>query len=215
MEGTYILKSKQILYLLYLIYFVGLAGHIIKDLRPLMLALTPFTLLLTGALVLYFTYKQTDIRFLMWCLVIYILTFALEVTGTKTGFVFGNYAYGNTLGPKLLSVPVIIGFNWVIVILGAIIIAEQIDQNIWLTALLTGTLAVLFDIILEPVAIKLDYWKWTSGTIPLYNYYSWFGISFIASLLYDLFKIQIYERLPESFFTIQFMFFIFLYVFIN
>lgn len=215
MEGTYILKPKQILYILFVIYFVGLVGHIIKDLRPLMLDLTPFTLFLTGALVLNFTYKKSELKFFMWCLIIYILTFVLEVIGTKTGFVFGNYSYGSTLGPELFGVPVIIGFNWVLVILGAITLAEQIDQNIWLTGLFTGTLAVLFDIILEPVAIKLDYWKWTSGTIPLYNYYSWFGISFIASLLYDLFKIQISERLPENYFTIQFVFFILLSVFIS
>lgn len=206
-------RGKPII-LLYIIFFVGLIGHMIPDLRFLMMTLTPFTLLLTGTFVLYFSYKKGELKFLIWCLTIYVVTFTLEVTGTKTGMIFGNYVYGNTLGFKLFGVPFIIGFNWVLVILGAITLSEQIDKNIFLKALLTGTLAVLFDLVLEPVAIKLDYWNWTSGLIPLSNYYSWFAVSFIAALLYDLMKIRINERLPEVYFMIQLIFFVLLSVFI-
>jgi putative membrane protein len=179
-----------------------------------MLKLTPYTLLLTGIIVLYVSYKKGELKFLIWCLTIYIVTFTLEVIGTKTGIIFGNYVYGDTLGFKLFEVPFIIGFNWVLIILGAITLAEQINKNIFLRALLTGTLAVLFDLVLEPVAIKLNYWNWSSGLIPLSNYYSWFAISFIASLLYDLLKIRINERLPEIYFMIQLIFFVLLSVFI-
>lgn len=205
--------GKQII-ILYIVFFVGLIGHIIPGLRFLMLILTPYTLLLTGIFVLYISYKKGELKFLIWCLTIYIVTFTLEVIGTKTGIIFGNYVYGDTLGFKLFEVPLIIGFNWVLVILGAITLAEQIDKNIFLRALLAGTLAVLFDLVLEPVAVKLDYWTWSSGLIPLSNYYSWFAISFIASLLYDLLKIRINERLPENYFMIQLIFFVLLSVFI-
>jgi len=143
-----------------------------------------------------------------------VITFALEVLGTKTGIIFGNYVYGNTLGLKISGVPLIIGFNWVLVILGSITLSEQIEQNIFLRALLTGTLAVLFDLVLEPIAIKLDYWRWNSGLIPLLNYYSWFLISFIASILYDMFKIKTNENIPESYFIVQLLFFMILSVFI-
>ena len=179
-----------------------------------MLTLTPYTLLLMGSSVLYFSYKKGELKFLIWCLIVYTVTFSLEVLGTSTGIIFGSYTYGNTLGLKFLGVPLIIGFNWVVVILGAITLAQQIDQNIFLKALMTGTLAVLFDIVLEPVAIKLDYWNWDSGLIPLMNYYSWFVISFLACLLYDLFKIKTNEKLPESYYAIQLIFFILLSAFL-
>lgn len=208
------MNLRKPIIILYIIFFVGLIGHIIPGLRSLMLNLTPYTLLLTGIFVLYFTYKKSELKFLIWCLIIYVVTFTLEVIGTKTGMIFGNYVYGDTLGFKLFGVPFIIGFNWVLVILGAITLAEQIDKNIFLRALLTGTLAVLFDLVLEPVAVKLDYWTWSSGLIPLSNYYSWFAISFFASLLYDLLKIRINERLPETYFMIQLIFFVLLSVFI-
>ena len=214
MERPDFLNQNKLIIILYTIFFVGLIGHIIPDLRFLMLVLTPYTLLLTGTFVLYFTYKKGELKFLIWSLTIYVLTFILEVIGTKTGIIFGNYVYGNTLGFKLFGVPLIIGFNWALVILGAISLSEQIDKNIFLRSLLTGTLAVLFDLVLEPVAIKLDYWNWMSGLIPLSNYYSWFAISFIASLLYDLMKIRIKERLPEVYFMIQLIFFVLLSVFI-
>lgn len=208
------MKSDHTTIFLYVVFFVGLVGHIITWIRPYMLLLTPYVLLITGIVVFYFSYRKGKYKFLLWCFIIYVFTFFTELIGTKTGIIFGEYIYGNTLGLKALGVPLVIGFNWVMVILGAITIAEQIDKNIYLTALLTGTLAVLFDLVLEPVAIKLNYWEWLSGVIPLKNYYSWFGISFIASLLYNLIKVETNERMPENYFFIQFIFFVLLSLFI-
>ncbi len=208
------MKQDRIIILLYIIFFAGLLGHITTSLRPLMMTLTPYMLFFTGILILGFTVRRGELKLLLWCLIIYILTFILEAAGVRTGIIFGSYSYGDTLGFQFLGVPLIIGFNWVIVILGAVTIAEQIDKNIFLTALFTGTLSVLFDIMMEPVAIKLNYWEWNSGIIPVSNYYAWFGISFFASLLYDFFKIKSNEKLPQVYFTIQFIFFILLSLFI-
>ncbi len=214
MERTGFLKHGRFEILLGIIFLVGLIGHIITSLRSFMLLLTPYILLAAGILVLYIALKKGKLNLLIWCLIIYSITFLLEVTGVKTGMIFGSYTYGNTLGLKLLGVPLIIGFNWVIVMLGAIAIAEQIDQNLFLTALFTGTLSVLFDIMMEPVAIRLHYWEWNAGFIPVSNYYSWFGISFISSLIYDALKIKTNDRLPEIYFIIQLTFFILLSLFI-
>jgi len=214
MERTYFLKQGRVIILLCIIFIAGLIGHVFTSIRPLMLLLTPYILLGAGIIVLFFTFARSELKLVIWCLIIYILTFVLEVVGVKTGIIFGNYVYGDILGLKFLGVPLIIGFNWVIVMLGAVTIAEQVDQNIFLTALFAGTLAVLFDIMMEPAAIKLNYWEWSSGMIPVSNYYSWFGISFFSSILYDLFKLKTNERLPEVYFTLQLVFFILLSLFI-
>ncbi len=208
------MNRGRVIILLCIIFLAGLIGHALTSMRPLMLLLTPYILFLTGIIVFFFTFMRSELKLVIWCLIIYILTFFLEVAGVKTGIIFGNYVYGDTLGLKFLGVPLIIGFNWVIVILGAVTIAEQIDQNIFLTALFTGTLAVLFDIMMEPAAIRLNYWEWSSGMIPVSNYYAWFGISFFSSMLYDLFKLKTNERLPEVYFTLQLVFFILLSLFI-
>ncbi|MBK7882949.1 MAG: carotenoid biosynthesis protein [Chitinophagaceae bacterium] len=51
--------------------------------------------------------------FLLICVCIGI---AVEIIGVKTGFLFGNYSYGIVLGPKIQSVPILIGINWFIII---------------------------------------------------------------------------------------------------
>jgi len=143
-------------------------------------------------------------------LLVYILTFLLEVAGVKTGYIFGNFYYGDVLGLKLFDVPLVIGFNWSIIILGAIGIASRIHKSALQIALLTGTFAVLFDIMLEPVAIKLGYWTWSGGFIPLQNYYAWFAISFFASLFGSKLKLELENSFFIYYFLIQFTYFILL-----
>jgi putative membrane protein len=128
MERQSIVNSKNALNILYVIYGVGVIGHSIQPLRELMLTLTPFTLLITGGLVIYFLIKDNN-EIGKWLVVTYLITFSLEVIGVKTGYVFGNYHYGYVLGPKIFETPIIIGLNWILVILGALIIAKKFIKN--------------------------------------------------------------------------------------
>jgi putative membrane protein len=196
-------------------YSVGVVGHIIPSAKPLMIFLTPFTLLLTGSVTLYFSFQKGNTKLVVWGLIVYIVTFSLEVIGVKTGYLFGSYYYGDVLGLQLFDVPLIIGFNWVVIILGAIGIASRIHKSAFQIALLTGTFAVLFDLMLEPVAINLGYWKWQQGFIPLLNYYAWFGIAFFASLFGSKLKLDLEDSLFIYYFLIQFIFFILLSIFMS
>lgn len=194
-------------------FSVGVIGHIIPSVKPLMISLTPFTLLLTGSVTLYFSFQKRNTKLIIWGLTVYVITFSLEVIGVKTGYIFGSYSYGDVLGLKLFDVPLIIGFNWVVIILGAIGIASRIHQSAFQIALLTGTFAILFDLMLEPVAINLGYWNWHRGVIPLQNYYAWFGIAFFASLFGSKLKLDLEDSLFIYYFLIQFTFFILLSIF--
>ena len=196
-------------------YSVGVVGHIIPSAKPLMISLTPFTLLLTGSVTLYFSFQKGNTKLVVWGLIVYIVTFSLEVIGVKTGYIFGSYYYGNVLGLQFFDVPLIIGFNWVVIILGAIGIASRIHKSAFQIALLTGTFAVLFDLMLELVAINLGYWKWQQGFIPLQNYYAWFGIAFFASLFGSKLKLDLEDSLFIYYFLIQFTFFILLSIFMG
>lgn len=193
-----------------MLYGVGVIGHAITELRDVMLLLTPITLLVSGILVLAVSYKHPNYKLITWMLLTYLFTFAAEVIGVQTGFIFGNYLYGDTLGLKLFDVPVIIGFNWVLIILGAISIAKSIDKSIYVTAALAAVLAVLFDLMLEPIAIKLDYWNWTEGGIPLRNYYAWFAIAFASSYLFDKMNVKVRNEVFRFYFLVQLIFFVLL-----
>lgn len=213
MEREDIIKFNKPLLFLIIMFSVGIVGHLIPSFRSLMIFLTPFTLLLTGVVTLLFSGLNENSKLLLWCLVVYAFTFTLEVVGVKTGYIFGSYYYGDVLGLKLFDVPLIIGFNWVVIILGADGIASRIHKSSLQIALLTGTFAVLFDIMLEPVVIKLGYWNWDKGYIPLQNYYAWFGIAFFASLFGSKLKLDLEDSLFIYYFLIQFTFFILLSIF--
>jgi len=213
MERSQNIKKYKEEYFLYLIFTVGIIGHLVDQLIPIMLYLTPFTLLLTGSVVLYKSYKSSNKLFLYWIIITYLITFSLEVIGVKTGLIFGEYLYGETLGLKLFDVPLIIGFNWVFVILGAISIARIISKNNLVVSLIAALIAVIFDFILEPVAIKLDYWQWSENIIPLQNYAAWFLIAFFSSFLYEQFKIETDSKISIHYLIIQFIFFLFINLF--
>lgn len=172
-----------------------------------MLTLTPFVLLITGGVALSGYLYRKETNFILWFLLVYILTFSLEVIGVKSGMIFGNYNYGNVLGFKVIDVPLIIGLNWVIVIAGAIKISELIFKQKAMRILNTGLLAVLFDLFLEPIAVYFNYWNWESDVIPLQNYIAWFIISILVAVLFYSFKIKLKDRILMYYFVIQSIFF--------
>jgi bisanhydrobacterioruberin hydratase len=213
MEAKKIIVSNKEIVFLYVIFFVGIIGHLYDPLQNLMLLLTPATLLLTGVVVLLYSYKSSKNKFLLWVVLTYVITFLLEVIGVKTGLIFGEYNYGSTLGIKLFDVPVIIGFNWVFVILGSISISRLITINLTVSAIISAFIAFIFDLILEPVAIRLDYWTWNAGIIPLQNYLAWFVIALISSLGYNYIKVTVNSKISLHYLLVQFVFFTMLLIF--
>jgi len=213
MEAKKIIISNKEIAFLYIIFFVGIIGHLYDPLQNLMLSLTPATLLLTGVIVLFYSYRTSTNNLLVWAVITYIITFILEVTGVKTGLIFGDYYYGSTLGIKLFDVPLIIGFNWVFVILGSISISKMITNNLILSAIISAFIALIFDLILEPIAIKLNYWNWSAGIIPLQNYLAWFIIALFSSLGFNYSKLNVSSKISMHFLFVQLVFFVILLIF--
>ncbi|MBN1300700.1 MAG: carotenoid biosynthesis protein [Melioribacteraceae bacterium] len=211
MEGKKNIKENFYTAVLYVIYAVGIIGHILAPFREIMLSLTSFTLLLTGGLVII-NIAPKNKKLIQWIIATYLFTLLLEIAGVKTGLIFGEYHYGEVLKPKIFETPVIIGMNWVLVILGSIKISKRYFNNGLLIILTTALLAVLFDFIMEPVAIKLDYWQWENNTIPLKNYFAWFLIALAFSAYFVYNKIEIRPSLIEHYFIVQAAFFLILNV---
>ena len=204
-------KTLNIFHIIIYIFFaVGAAGHFIAVTKPLMLYMTPYVLAVAGVFVMYFSGSVKNNMFILFFFISFVITFVLEVTGVKTGMVFGNYSYGDILGFKVAAVPVIIGFNWIFVILGALNIAIILSRNTLLVCFTAGILAVLFDLLLEPAAINLNYWNWHNNVVPFQNYAAWFFISFIFAFCFLYFKVNVYSKTFIHYFIAQLMFFIIL-----
>jgi uncharacterized membrane protein len=190
------------------IYLVGVLGHLVAELRPFFFLLTPYNLVLTTMVLLLMNSIKT--RDLLVLSIVFLIGFSVEVIGVKTGVLFGSYQYGETLGLKWLNVPLVIGLNWVLLNLAGHGLVNKFIKNIILKAVLAAILIVLLDILIEPVAIQIDYWSWENNIIPLQNYLMWFGVSFVIQLIITKSKINIDFKSSLLMILLQLLFFIIL-----
>jgi bisanhydrobacterioruberin hydratase len=146
---------------------------------------TPFNLILSFSIVLLFCQKMS-IKTGIFLLLCGIIGYFSEVVGANTGILFGNYVYGDRLGIKCFGVPVLLGWMWAQMIYCAAMATEKIAgfAPIFMKAMIGALLLVGFDALLEPNAVRLQYWSWENGVIPIYNYVCWFGVSFLLMLMY-------------------------------
>lgn len=174
-------NQRNAFFLLLAMHLAGIFGLYFSETRELFQTLTPFNLLATAAIVLHFEEFKTP-RYSLFIAITFLVGFFAEVIGVKTGVLFGEYYYGKTLGLKLFEVPLAIGHNWVIMVYGSNLLARKISQNRTIIVLIGAATMTLIDVIIEPVAIKLDFWTWTENEIPLQNYLGWFLLSVLLQI---------------------------------
>ncbi len=175
-------KLKISITVMAILYTVGALGFSILDgqLRLILLWLTPLNLLISFGLLIW-NQPEKAMRFWLGCVVVFLLCFGTEAVGVATGWPFGNYTYGKTLGVKMFEVPLVIGINWVMLTISACSSATIFTQNKVKTILLASLALTTLDFLMEPVAIQLDFWNWDNGQIPIENYVSWFVLALLAS----------------------------------
>ena len=149
-----------------------------------------------------------DTKDLLSYAVVVILGYLVELIGVHTELFFGRYAYGLGLGYKLAEVPLLIGANWLLVVLGASAILAVV-KPVWIRMLTGAILIVGYDVLLEPFAISVGLWSWPeSGRVPTQNYLDWalFGVLFML-LLYLLAPIRRLHKGVATIFLVQWLFF--------
>jgi bisanhydrobacterioruberin hydratase len=195
--------------LLIIFYGVGVWGMVWSKNPDEFAKLTPLNLLITAALLL--SNHQLWTKKLVFILaIIGIAGFVTEAIGVNTGIIFGEYAYGNTLGVKLFNTPLIIGLNWVILSYSTVVIVRtvfRVSSNL-LAALLSAGLMVALDIVIEPVAILTDMWSWSSVEVPLKNYMAWLVIAFVFNFVLTRFITNsTVNKMALPVYSVQFLFF--------
>ncbi|MHA7130422.1 carotenoid biosynthesis protein [Algoriphagus namhaensis] len=165
------------------VYLVGMIGLSLPEYRELFLSLTPYQLVFTTFLLLSF-HKGWNDAFPIFGAAAFWIGFGSEVIGIHTGYLYGDYVYGPTLGPKLWEVPLVIGLNWfLLVYLSGSLFAGSISND-YLAAALGALVMTALDYIMEPVAVAMDMWYWKFDIIPVSNYVGWFGVAFLIHLIY-------------------------------
>ncbi len=207
-------KFKILSTILIVSYLVGAIGLAWEQSRPLFLQLTPLFLLFNALMVFNTEFIARNITYWLWLIPAGLISFYLEAYGVSSGNIFGAYTYGDILGIKLAQVPLIIGLNWVMVIWGAYSFASFLTKDKIAKAFITGAACVVFDYILEPVAIALGFWNWQEVKVPAQNYLAWFMISFVLSFLAHYLKLKNNTNIVPLQLMLQFLLFLSLNIFI-
>jgi putative membrane protein len=190
---------------LVILYTVGIFG-LGSSSRDWFLAATPLTLMISSGLLLL-NHAEWNLRAVFAFVAIGCAGFLVEVLGVKTGIIFGEYAYGPTLGVKLWSVPLVIGLNWLLLTYSTGALVARLRLPNWLQAALAAAAMTALDILIEPVAMALDFWQWEGGMVPIQNYLAWFGVSFAFLLGFQLLKFDKRNPIAIPLLALQVLFF--------
>lgn len=221
------LKKHYPLFLALLFHVTGVLGILFSPYKDWFVNNTPLVLL---TMFLLLTQSETKLskKHIVFFIVVFIIGMFTEMVGVNTGLLFGHYQYGMVLGPKLYGVPLLIGLNWFIIVFCAGSFFSQCagwvqekyrfritDATLAIAVVIGGaTIATCFDFILEPVAIKLNFWTWENGQIPLLNYICWFFISAAMLAINFALKINRVNQFATNLLVIEALFFLALGIFL-
>jgi len=159
--------------------------------------------MITGALAM-FAYGAARIglrRTFSFAVVAVVVSAAAELTGTKTGWPFGGYAYTGFLGARILDrVPYTVPLSWFYMGFASYLLARAIVLRPGVVgraaeiraALLGACLLTAWDLVLDPAMASpslayMHFWTWQEHGayfgMPLRNLVGWFGtgLAFIAA----------------------------------
>jgi len=215
------------LFISLLFHVTGLLGILFTPYKDWFVNNTP-VVLLTMFLLLTNSQIKSFKAYILFSFIAFMTGMVTEIIGVNTGLLFGNYAYGEVLGPKIYGVPFLIGLNWFVIVYcaGALLTQGvellknklQIKINGFASSILViiggAAITTCFDFILEPVAVKLHFWSWENGQIPLLNYLCWFIISAFLLGVKMYFKSIRINSFAISLLIIQALFFLMLNLFL-
>ncbi|MBC8110067.1 MAG: carotenoid biosynthesis protein [Verrucomicrobia bacterium] len=199
-------KHFPILLLMTAMYITGLIGLNLADSRAIFRWFVPWHLLANAVLLLYF-HEDWNRHFFIFCVVTYLTGFLVEWAGVETGVIFGKYWYGNTLGLKLAGIPLMIGVNWLVLVYITGVLCEPLKVHFLFKAILAASLMTGLDFLIEPVAMKHDFWQWENSVVPFRNFVGWWLTALLLQVLFQ--KLTFEKKNPFAWwvFGLQILFF--------
>lgn len=191
----------------WILHLVGIVGFaILPDYFAL---ITPYHLIIITILLLGKGVNKWTVKLVLTFLALWGIGFFAEYLGVNHQLLFGEYYYTNALGWSILGVPITIGLNWMSLVYCAYSIFDFKKLPTIVQALLAGVFITGFDYILEPVAIKYNWWQWANQIPPLSNYITWFVLVLIMIFILKTLKTKtLPKNLALNFLLVQTAFFI-------
>jgi bisanhydrobacterioruberin hydratase len=205
-------RQKSVSAFFIVFYTVGIIGMLLPCSFSLFLKLIPLALILSFVALAFFHKSKVEWNTILCFSSIYLIAFTVEAIGANTGRIFGQYEYGEGLGFKLFQTPLIIGINWLYFAYTTAVVVEKLKLPVYLKILLASTGMLLYDLVLEQVASKLDMWHWKNEVIPFQNYLSWFALAVLFHSLIKILKVKFENKLALLILVCQFLFFLLLFI---
>lgn len=123
-----------------------------------------------------------------------VYAYGIELVGVRTGWPYGEFAYGVDLGPMLFGeVPLGLPVFFFPLVLNAyllvlLLLGERADSTP-LRLLVTLATVILVDLVLDPGAVAIGFWSYDVQQfygVPWSNYLGWLLSGSVAVLLFDL-----------------------------
>ena len=203
------ISTDQIKKFIWIFYAIGIIGFGIPWTRTFFTYLVPVNLLISFV-VLLITDKSDQKLLIPFAVLVFVFAFAIEAVGTNTGYIFGDFTFGKSLGPKVFGTPIIIGFNWLMLVYCTSIIVSDYTKNRYFISFLATVLIVVFDMVLEGPAGIMDMWNWDWAHVPMRNFLTWFIIAWVLNGALQLRKIKLVNPVAGTLFSAQFVCFLFL-----
>lgn len=209
LKNRYTSFSSISILVIWTFHLSGLLGILYGDSKWFISA-TPLNLIIS--LVLLLLNSSDSNKTIVIAGIAFIIGMFTEILGVNYGLIFGTYFYGEALGPKLLGVPILIGYNWAMVLIITASIAQKINKNFYTRIFLGVTLMLFLDLLIEPVAPDLDFWIFDSGIAPIQNYLGWVFVSFLLHFIYQKLKIKKNNNFSNHLYFLQILFFVLLLI---
>ena len=109
------------------------------------------------------------------------LGLVVEAVGRSTGFPFGVYDYTDSLGTKLLGVPLVIPLAWAMMAYPTLLAAQRLTTSRLGVTVIGAWLLATWDVFLDSQMVAEGHWEWADPTpalwgvpgIPIGNYLGW------------------------------------------
>lgn len=204
---SFLKNEKYAIILLAAMHTAGIVGLALPYTQELFKLLVPFNLLANAAIMLLFQ-KEWSKSLGFALLTAMLVGFGIELVGVHTKVVFGDYWYKTTLGFKVFDVPLLIAVNWLIVIYTTSALVAEFQIAKPLKAILASLLTVGLDYLIEPIAIRYDFWDWAGGIVPFQNYLAWFLTALFLHLIFVYLPFQKNNRVAVALYVCEVVFFV-------
>jgi putative membrane protein len=121
-------------------------------------------------------------------IVLSIYAISIETFAIVTGFPYSSFHYTEMIGYKIFGyTPYTVPFAYVPLFLGCFYLSMMRTNDTKKMVIITTLLVLATDFVLDPAAVALKFWVYTSNGIfygvPLMNFLGWILSGFLASLI--------------------------------